>query len=128
MDVKIDLDLAAAQISDRGAEWQARGLRVGPITWRDQARTWPNQVVAGRAQAAEPDSVGVKVTCGGEEGELVLYAGGWADVLYWGGDGASEVVDEMVGDYDSPLTQEDFARVLEAFGGRFRGVGGGLPK
>ena len=83
---------------------------------------------AGRAEAAEPDSVGVKVTCGGEEGELALYARGWADVLYWGGDGATEVVDEMVGDYDSPLTQEDYTRVLEAFGGRFRGPGGGLPK
>lgn len=91
-----------------------------------QARAWPHQVVAGRAQAAARDSVGVTVTCGGAEGELVLYAGGWADVRYWGGDGASEVVEEMVGDHGSPLTPEDFARVLETFGGRFRGVGGGL--
>ncbi|WP_149203314.1 hypothetical protein [Actinotalea subterranea] len=127
MDVKIDLDLAAGQIEARGADWEARGLRVGPITWRDQARTWPHQVVAGRARAAEPDSVGVKVICGDEEGELVLYAGGWADVLYWGGQGSSDVVDEMVGDYDSPLTQDGFAGVLDDFGARFRGVGSALP-
>lgn len=93
-----------------------------PVT-APQACAWPHQVVAGCAQAAAPDSVGVTVTCGGAEG---LYAGGWADVRYWGGDGASEVVDEMVGDHDSPLTLEDFARVLEGIGGRFRGVGGGL--
>lgn len=82
--------------------------------------------MAGRARTAAPDSVGVTVTGGSAEGELVLYAGGWADVRYWGGDGANEVVDEMVGDHDSPLTLEDFARVLESFGGRFGGVGGGL--
>jgi hypothetical protein len=127
VDAKIDLDLAAGQVLARGAEWEARGLRVGPLTWRDQSRTWPHQVVVGRAQAAEPDSVGVKVMCGNEEGELVLYAGGWADVLYWGGEGASDVVDEMVGDCDSPLTGEGFARVLDDFGARFGG-GGGLPK
>ena len=112
MDVKVDMDLAAAQISDRVTRPGRGRIRWGLGAPRPQSRT----------------PFGVKVTCGGEEGELALYARGWADILYWGGDGATEVVDEMVGDYDSPLTQEDYTRVLEAFGGRFRGPGGGLPK
>lgn len=127
MDVKIDLDLAAEQITGRRAEWESRGLNIGPITWRDQAREWPHQVVAGRAQAAEPDSVGVEVTCGDAEGAVVLYAGGWADILCWGGEGSTEVVDEMVGDYDAPLSQLDFGLVLDNFGARFRGSAGQQP-
>jgi len=128
VDANIDLDVAAEQITARAAGWEARGLQVGPLTWRDQARRWPHQVVSGRFQAAEPGSVGIKVMCGDEEGELVLYTGGWADILYWGGKGGSDVVDEMVGDYDAPLTLEDFGHVLDSFGARFRGDGAGLPQ
>ena len=120
MDAKIDLDLAAEQIAARSASWEARGLHVGQLTWRDQSRRWRHQVVTGRAQAAEPDSVGVKVTCGDEEGQVVLYLGGWADIE-WGGKGATDFVDEVAGDYDAPLTLGDFGSVLDGFGARFRG-------
>lgn len=119
MDANIDLDLAAAQITACVAVWEARGLQVGPLTWRDQARRWPLQVVAVRAQAAEPDSVGIRVRCGDAQGELVLYAGGWADVLSWGGEVTSDVVDEMAGGDDAPLTLEDFGLLLDEFGARF---------
>ena len=128
MVAKIDLDLAAEQITACGAAWEARGLHVGELTWRDQFRTWPDQVVAGRAQASEPDSVGVKVTRGDEEGQVVLYDGGWADVEYWAGDVANDAVCEVAGDYDEPLTQGGFASVLDGFGARFRGTGASLPQ
>ena len=120
MDSNIDLDRASGQIAARTAVWVARGLDVGPLTWRDQARAWPDQVVAGRVNAAEPDSVGFEVRCGDEEGRLVLYAGGWADVEYWDGIDADSAWIAVEGDYDAPLTQHEFGSLLDELGARFR--------
>ena len=119
MDAKIDLDEASAQIARRAIGWKARGLDVGVLTYRDQARRWPHQVVVGRENAAEPDSVCVEVRAGAEEGRVVLYAGGWADLEYWDGASSDGGLFETVG-YDGPLTQEDFGRALDDFGAQFR--------
>lgn len=120
MDTKIDLDLAAQEITQRLPGWVARGLSVGPVTWRDQSRGWPPPIVADRAEAPAPDSVGVRLTCGEEEGEVVLYVGGWADVIYWAGRADADALDICVGDYDAPLTPAEFGQALDNFVANFQ--------
>lgn len=85
----VDLDAAAKVIEDRLHVWRARGLEVGPLTWRDEARGWPWQLVS-RKRAHWPDSVGFRVRRGPAMGAVVLFGGGWADVEWWQGTAGSE--------------------------------------
>lgn len=83
MDRIVDLDLAAAEIALRKPGWQARGLIVGPVTWRDEASSWPQPLETDRTLVREPDSVGVQIY--GPHGTglvIVLFRGGWADLNY----------------------------------------------
>jgi hypothetical protein len=80
----VDLDAAAAEIEARRQAWTQAGFGVGQLTWRDRARGWPWKLVA-REDAAEPDSVGFRVTKGVAVGAVVLFNGGWADVDWWPG-------------------------------------------
>lgn len=80
MDRIINLDHAADEISRRRGVWQAEGLDVGPVTWRDEAAKWPRQLEMDRANVADPDSVGVKISGPGAELEVVLFRGGWTHV------------------------------------------------
>ncbi|MFD7097474.1 hypothetical protein [Streptomyces xanthophaeus] len=77
----VDLDEAAATIAGRAPGWRASGLAVGPVTWRDEAASWPQRLETDRALVHDPDSVGVLVTGPGHaELSVVLFRGGWADV------------------------------------------------
>ncbi|WP_327088365.1 hypothetical protein OIE66_39605 [Nonomuraea sp. NBC_01738] len=78
----VDLDLAAAQIAVRLPDWEARGLLVGSVTWRDEAAPWPQPLETERARVADPDSIGIRFSSSSDdtEMEIVLYRGGWADL------------------------------------------------
>jgi hypothetical protein len=80
----IDLDAAAKAIEARRSNWERLGFHVGQLTWRDQARGWPWQLVS-RDRAVQPDSVGFRLNRGVAEGGIVLFDGGWADVEWWDG-------------------------------------------
>ncbi|WP_406164878.1 hypothetical protein [Streptomyces sp. NBC_00996] len=77
----IDLDQAVVEIVDRRRDWESAGLAVGPVSWRDEAASWPQRLEADRSRVDDPDSIGVRIT-GLAETELcvVLFRGGWADV------------------------------------------------
>jgi hypothetical protein len=77
---ELDLDAAAAEIEMRREAWSTAGFTVGELTWRDLAAGWPFPFVS-RAEAREPDSVGVRCVSGLVEFSVVLFDGGWADVL-----------------------------------------------
>jgi hypothetical protein len=91
----IDLDRVAEEISERRAGWMAAGLTVGPITWMDNEVAWPRPVATDRSEVKRPMSVGVRIERGATaEAELIVYAGGWADLMLYG------VSDEdVVGEY-----------------------------
>lgn len=83
MERVIDLDEAATAIAERQSLWQAAGLAVEPVTWRDEAAAWPQHLETDRSRVIDPDSVGVHVLSPAEaELVLVLFRGGWADVDY----------------------------------------------
>lgn len=85
MERVVDLDeaAAAAAVADRRPAWQAAGLAVEPVTWRDETAPWSQQLKTERSQVHIPDSVGIHLH-GPNETELlvVLYRGGWADIDY----------------------------------------------
>jgi hypothetical protein len=81
MDRLVDLDVVAAELTRRRAEWVRSGLAVGEFTWRDAAAAWPQPIVTDRAAVADPESLGLVFGgAGGDETELVLWCGGWADL------------------------------------------------
>ncbi|MEU4298596.1 hypothetical protein AB0F92_29055 [Kitasatospora aureofaciens] len=83
MERVIDLDEAAAEVTDRAPGWRAAGLTVGRVTWRDETAPWPQRLEVNRSLVNDPDAVGVLVS-GPAEAELsvALFRGGWADVDY----------------------------------------------
>jgi hypothetical protein len=87
MTTVIDLDEAAAAIERRRPSWTSAGFEVGPLTWRDQGVDWPYPLVQ-KADAVDPDSVGVACRRAHVEVEIVIFGGhhyathgSWADVL-----------------------------------------------
>jgi hypothetical protein len=109
MDTALDLDAAASQIDARRARWSDRGLEMGQLTWRDRSRGWPWQLVS-REEAAQPDSVGFRVTKDPAQGAVVLFDGGWADIEWWTGTADSEP-EVSAPDVDSV---EAFAALLDS--------------
>ncbi|MFE1877634.1 hypothetical protein ACFW9N_43495 [Streptomyces sp. NPDC059496] len=86
MERVIDLDQAAAVISERAARWLAAGLTVGQVTWMDATSPWPRQLETDRALVRDPVSIGVLISGPGDAGlSVVLFRGGWADVDYFDG-------------------------------------------
>lgn len=118
MTSRIDLEAAADQIASRREGWTASGLEVGDITWRDQGAGWPPVITIDRRAVASPDSVGISVRKGSQEGSVVLFAGGWADLLWWSGDPGDAPVDEAPG-WDDWLDIERFGALLDRFGDLF---------
>lgn len=86
MERVIDLDQAAAAIAGRAGRWLAAGLKVGQLTWRDEAAPWPQELETDRALVRDPDSIGLLIS-GPADAELsvVLFRGGWADVDFVAG-------------------------------------------
>jgi hypothetical protein len=83
MERVIDLDEVVAVVADRQPAWQAAGLAVEPVTWRDEAAPWPQRLETDRSKVSDPDSIGIRIRNSHEaELHVVLYRGGWADVDY----------------------------------------------
>jgi hypothetical protein len=114
----IDLDLAVGEIEHRVGSWRTRGFDVAPVTWREQGEGWPPSLKTERGNVVRPDSIGVAVRRGEQEGSVVLFDGGWCDLLYWVGGTDAEPVYGHPG-YPSGLTVEQFGLVLDDFIGRF---------
>ena len=93
-------------------------MTVGPLTWAD-GQTTVNDITTNPDDVRGDYSVGVRVRYGAQEGELVVYAGGWCDLHYWAGDGGGDVLSEAPG-ADAPLDAGALDSVLERFEGLFR--------
>lgn len=118
METLIDLEAAAAVIENRRAFWKAMGIEASETTWRDQGRGWPPPIVTDRRSVLDPDSIGVELRKGEQEGSVVLFKGGWADFLYWDGESRT-VVDDAPGWEDS-LDLTRFDGVLDRLTSLFR--------
>lgn len=93
MERVIDLDAAAGEIEQRRPRWAAEGWEVKPITWRDASRPFDRPLLTERAEAVDPDSVGVKlVKAEVAAGDFCLFRGGWADVVTGGLSGEGELI------------------------------------
>lgn len=121
MERALDLDAVAASLRQRMARWTAKGMTVGPLTWAD-GQTTVNQITTHREDVRGEYSVGVRIRDGAQEGELVVYAGGWCDLDYWAGDAGSDVLAEAPG-ADAPLDVAALEAVLDRFEGLFRHMG-----
>ncbi len=113
MEQVLDLDAVAVAIERRAAHWRAAGLSVGPVTWAD-GQLFGHALTTDRGQVRGDYSVGVRVTRGDEEGQLVAYAGGWCDVEYWSGEPGARPVLEAPG-YNDWLDLSRFEAVLDRF-------------
>ena len=118
LDERIDLDEAVQQIASRTPGWRAAGMTVGEPTWRDENEPWPPSMKVDRAEVRSPDSVGVRCTKGVQEGSLVLFKGGWADLEFWAG-AHTDVVVEAPG-WEDWLDLEGFGALLDRFGSMFQ--------
>jgi hypothetical protein len=67
---------------------------------------------------AEADSVGVKVRKGEQEGRLVIFRGGWADLEYWSGRPSDESLTEAPG-WDDWMDLSDIEQLLLRFAAFF---------
>ena len=119
MSPRIDLDDAAKQIAARRDAWVSSGLDVGQVTWREQGEGWPPTLKTGRKDVVSADSIGIEVRKGAQEGSVVLFDGGWADLLWWAGDAGDDLVDEAPG-WDDWLDVERFGALLDRFASMFR--------
>lgn len=119
MDGLIDLDAAAAVASSRIEAWRGPVVQVEPLTWRDAAQPWPQRLSTDRQQVIEPDSLGLRVRGGDQEGTLVVFRGGWADLTYVDLATSVDPVVEAVG-WEEPLRLEDYGLLVDRFLGLFR--------
>lgn len=119
MEDTIDLDVAVWEIERRRDAWRSAGLTVGPVTWRDRGEGWPPVLRTDRTQVGHPDSIGVAVRKGDQEGEVVLYEGGWCDFLYWSGTEIDDAIQDVPG-YPGGMTIVEFGTVLDRLAQRFR--------
>jgi hypothetical protein len=117
MENRIDLDKAAAVLEHRLVSWQKRGLSTGRVTWRDEGNT--AVLTVDRSSVRNPDSIGVHVRLGKQEGQLVLFKGGWADLEYWSGDIDDPPILEAPG-WDDWLDLGRLGSLLDDFSGRFQ--------
>jgi hypothetical protein len=79
--VRLDLDEVAGRWARLRPLWAARGLIVGPCTWRDARAEWPKPLVTFRSQVTEPESVGIELIASETRvARVVIWRGGWADI------------------------------------------------
>ena len=43
--------------------------------------SWPQPIVSDRASVKVPESLGLRLQCGDDEAEFVVWTGGWADII-----------------------------------------------
>ncbi|RPK67158.1 hypothetical protein EES42_23050 [Streptomyces sp. ADI95-17] len=109
----IDLDQAAAKITERRHGWETVGLTVGSVTWRDETASWPQPLQTDRSLVIEPDSIGVRITnTVGIEAHITLYRGGWADLDTLTGD-------NVVCDAPQVASADAFGTLLDVHVARF---------
>ena len=82
------------------------------------AAPWPTPLREDRDQVVEADSVGVMVRKHQQEGRLVVFRGGWADLEYWGGGPSDRPVIEAPG-WDDWMDLPGIERLLRRFAGLF---------
>jgi hypothetical protein len=76
----IDLDELAQRLGPLTAEWRGSAT-VGPLTWRDEVSPWPQPIVSDRNAVSVPESLGLRLQRDEDEMEMVVWTGGWADVV-----------------------------------------------
>jgi hypothetical protein len=86
------------------------------VVWK--AGPCPSPLREVRGQVAEPDSVGVTVRKHEQEGQLVVFRGGWADLEYWSGGASDEPVIEAPG-WDDWMDLPRIERLLRRFADLF---------
>lgn len=81
MEHLVDLDELAARLGSTVEQWRKRAT-VGPLTWRDENASWPQPIVTDRTAVEVPESLGIRLSLDpDDEMEVVVWTGGWADVL-----------------------------------------------
>jgi hypothetical protein len=118
MESRVDLDQVAVLISRHAIAWEEAGLIIGALTWRDAGESWPFRLREDRGQAPDADSVGVAVRRHEQEGRLVVFRGGWADLEYWSGRPCDEPVTEAPG-WNDWMDLPGIDRLLRRFAGLF---------
>ncbi len=119
MEHRIDLDQAAELISGHILAWAQAGLVAEALTWRDIGEPWPYPLKVDRREVVDPDSVGIVVRKNEQEGRLVIFRGGWADLDYWTGQPSDDVVVEAPG-FEDVMTLLDVEQLLGRFAALFR--------
>lgn len=109
----LDLDVAANAISARSSGWAAAGLTLLPVTWVDHEDAWPRSLKTDRGEVVRPMSLGLHLRVGSSELEIVLYAGGWADVGILRRDGDDPESARIIEDYVDLESAEAFGRLLD---------------
>lgn len=115
----LDLDQVAALISRHAVAWERAGLAVDALTWWDAGVPWPYPLKADRDEVTDPDSVGISVHLQEQEGRLVIFRGGWADLEYWTGR-CSDDPEIAAPGANVPMTLTHVELLVERFTGMFR--------
>jgi hypothetical protein len=107
----IDLDEVAASIEEKRLRWVSEGLDPEPLTWTDNDEGWPFTRTL-RADVRRPRSLALRVYRSDHKAgmELVVYAGGWADITLVPPDSTEPPIATYVelvapADLDAPLDQ-----------------------
>ncbi|SDZ32621.1 hypothetical protein [Herbiconiux ginsengi] len=118
MDCQIDLDLAAEAASAKIAALTMPGLQVDPLTWRDADEPWPQKFRTDRRSVSNPDSFGIRARRAEAEGSLVLFDGGWTDLMFFDPRTEVEIIDSV--GWDERLDLDSYASLVDRFFGLFR--------
>lgn len=114
----LDLAEVAEALNRYGKRWMQAGISVEAVTWRDIGGPWPYPLKIERGVVVDADSVGVRASRDEQEGRLVVYRGGWAELEYW--NARDEPLMEVSG-YDDPLDLPALELLLQRFGTLFVG-------
>jgi hypothetical protein len=80
--------------------------------------SWPSPLRKDPSQVADPDSVGVMVRGRQQEGRLVVFRGGWADLDHWAGAPSDMPVLEVPG-WDDWMDLPGIERLIRRFASLF---------
>lgn len=110
----IDLDECSAAVDARVSGWNEAGLQLSVPTWVDNETPWPRPLLIERAEVVSPMSFGFQLKrSDGGEAEVVVYAGGWADLVSW------IPGTELENAYREIESPRHFASALDSFLARF---------
>ena len=80
MEYLIDLDALVKRLQSTAEAWR-HSAEVQPFTWRDAEAGWPQPIVTDRSNVRVPESLGIRLHRDpDDELEIVVWAGGWADI------------------------------------------------